>query len=96
VVKRLRRGMVVQELLKQPNNAPVPMEDQVICLYAFREGFFEGCPPDEVQSRMRDLTRRIRTSNPGVVEALVKSRDLTVEVMEGLKHEFARFRNTAV
>ena len=94
VERRLRRGMVVAEILKQINNDPVPMENQVVCLFAFQQGFFETCPPEFVQDRLRELVDRVRTNRPDVLEELVKMKDLTEEIKEALKNEFAKFRNT--
>ena len=96
VEKRLRRGKVVAELLKQPNNAPVPMEEQVVTLYAFREGFFDECMPEDVAVRLEQLLSGIRRNRPELLVELAKIRDLTEEIREGLKHEFARLRNSAV
>jgi F-type H+-transporting ATPase subunit alpha len=94
VERRLRRGMVVAEILKQINNDPVPMENQVVCLFAFQQGFFETCPPEFVQDRLRELVDRVKINRPDVMEELVKMRDLTEEIKEALKNEFAKFRNT--
>jgi F-type H+-transporting ATPase subunit alpha len=95
VEKRLMRGKVVAELLKQPNNAPVPMEEQVVTLYAFREGFFTDCQPGDVHARLQDLLAGIRRDKPELLVELARVKDLTEEIKEGLKHEFAR-RNTVV
>lgn len=96
VEARLMRGKVVAELLKQPNNAPVPMEEQVITLYAFREGFFNDVQPENVHKRLGHLLEGIRRNKPELLVEMAKVKDLTEEIKEGLKHEFARLRNSAV
>lgn len=96
VEKRLRRGRVVAELLKQPGSAPVPMEEQVVTLFAFREGFFNDCAPEDVHARLQGLLTAIRRDRPELLVELAKVRDLTEEIREGLKHEFARFGNPVV
>jgi len=96
VEKRLRRGLTVAELLKQPNNAPVPMEEQVVCLYAFREGFFDDCPPEEVQVRTKALLTAIRTDMPELLAELARIKELTEDIKGRLKNEFARLRNSAI
>ncbi len=94
VEKQLKKGMVVTEILKQPNNNPVPMESQVVCLYAFQQGFFDDCSPELVQQRLLDLTKRVRENRPDIIDELVKTRDLSEGIKEALKDEFARFRNS--
>lgn len=96
VENRLRRGKIVAELLKQTNNAPVSLEEQVITLYAFREGFFDQCQPEEIQPRLKNLIAGIRRDRPELLIEMTKAKDLTEEIKEGLKNEFARNRNSAV
>ena len=96
VEKRLKRGRVVEALLKQPHSEPVPMEDQVITLYAFREGFFDGCPPDDVPPRLSKLISRLRNNKPELIEELVRVKELTGEITEVLDNELAGFGNSAV
>jgi len=96
VEKRLKRGLRVAELLKQPNYAPVPMEDQVACLFAFKEGVFDDCLPEEVQARIKQLLTAIRTNQPDLLPELAKIKELTEDIKGRLKNEFARLRNSAV
>ena len=96
VENRLRRGKIVAELLKQPNNAPVPLEEQVIALYAFKEGFFDNCQPEGVFSQLKSLLSGIHRDKPELLIEMAKVKDLTEEIKEGLKNEFARFRNSTV
>ena len=96
VEKSLKRGRIVTELLKQPNDCPVPMADQVVCLYAFEQGFFEDANPEDVQPMLKKLISRVRHSGNGIIEKLIETRELTEEIKEMLTNEFARFRNTDI
>jgi len=96
VEKRLRKGRVVEELLKQDANAPVPMEDQVIALFAFQNGFFEDTDPADVRGRLTDLIRQVHANCPEAVAELVRTQQLTDTVKEAFHEQLARCAHSAV
>jgi F-type H+-transporting ATPase subunit alpha len=96
VEKRLKRGAVVSALLKQPHSTPIPMEDQVAILYAFREGLFDGRAPTDVPTMIEKLISRLRHADGDVLAKLAETKELTEEIKETLDNEFARFRNTGL
>ncbi|TFH16089.1 MAG: F0F1 ATP synthase subunit alpha [Lentisphaerales bacterium] len=96
VERRLNKGLAVQELLKQLNSRPVPMEEQVVLLYAFRQGVLEGHRPEDIRGVLDAIIKRVKLDKPEVVEELIKVKELTVAMKEALDEEFARFRHTAV
>src|SRR5581483_10299201 len=53
--QQLARGQRLVELLKQPQNSPMPVEDQVISLYAGTGGFLDDIPVGDVQRFEKDL-----------------------------------------
>jgi F-type H+-transporting ATPase subunit alpha len=57
---QLDRGYRLTELLKQPQNAPVPVEEQVLVVYAGTNGWVDGVPVAEVrrfESEVREFFR---------------------------------------
>ncbi|MFY9463250.1 MAG: F0F1 ATP synthase subunit alpha, partial [Candidatus Sungiibacteriota bacterium] len=46
--KRIERGRVLTEILKQPERAPLPFEKQVVLMYAGTNGYFDDVAPTEV------------------------------------------------
>lgn len=96
VEKRLKRGKILEEVLKQDQNSPVPMEEQVIVLYAFENSFLDETQPIDVRSKLRSLIKQIRTSRPDLINNLIEKRQLTDEIKEGLDEQFARFSDSAV
>jgi F-type H+/Na+-transporting ATPase subunit alpha len=57
---QLDRGYRLTELLKQPLNAPLPVEEQIFVIYAGTKGFIDDIPvPDVVrfESELRDFLR---------------------------------------
>ena len=96
VEARLRKGKVLEEVLKQDQNLPVPMEDQVISLFALQHGNLGECEPVDVRPRLDRILKFIRSKAPELVQELVDSRTMTDKIKEGLHEQLARFANTAV
>ncbi|MBA4387811.1 MAG: F0F1 ATP synthase subunit alpha [Verrucomicrobia bacterium] len=96
VEKRLKRGKVLEELLKQDANMPVAMEDQVITLFALQNGFFLECEPVNVRPWLGQLIRQIKTNKPGLISDLIENNKMTDEIREGFNEELKRFSNSAV
>ena len=61
VETRLKKGKCLEELLKQDENKPVVMEDQVLLLFAFEHGFFEKVEPADVKDRMANWLDHIHS-----------------------------------
>jgi len=96
VEKRLLRGKILEEVLKQDQNAPVPMEEQVLALYALQHGFLEETDPADVRERLRLIIDQVRARKPELVAALVENNQLTDEIKEGLDEQLSRFSDSAL
>jgi F-type H+-transporting ATPase subunit alpha len=96
VERRLRRGRVLEEVLKQDANAPVPMEEQVVVLYALQHGFLDRVEPVDVRGRLTRLMHELRTRRPELVRDLIAQRRLTEQIKEGLDEQIARFSDPAL
>jgi F-type H+-transporting ATPase subunit alpha len=96
VQKRLRKGRVLEEVLKQAENRPVPMVDQVMILFALQNGFLDDVEPLEVRDRLNALIEQIRMSRPDLVKELIAGREMTDQIREGLHDELRRFVGSAV
>jgi len=96
VEKRLKRGKVLEELLKQDANHPVAMEDQVLILFALQNKFFENIEPVDVKIVLERLLKFIKTNRPDLIERLIKEHKITDEMKEGLNEQLERFRNTSL
>jgi F-type H+-transporting ATPase subunit alpha len=96
VEKRLQKGKVVAEILKQDKNAPVPVEDQVIVLYALANGFMEELKPDQVGAYQAGVLASVKVARPDLIQALVLKKDLTDEIKEGLHEQLTAYGSRAV
>jgi F-type H+-transporting ATPase subunit alpha len=67
---QLDRGYRLTELLKQPQNAPVPVEEQVLVIYAGTKGWTDSVPVPEVQRFATELIEYFKGNHAGVLDAI--------------------------
>ncbi len=67
---QLDRGYRLTELLKQGLNAPVPVEEQVVVVYAGSEGYVDDVPVSEVQRYETEVRAYFRASHPEILEGI--------------------------
>ena len=96
--KTIDRGQHLMALLKQPQYAPLAMEDQVIALLAAQEGYLETIPVEKVAEYETKLLMEIHTSRPELVEQLRKeqqlSKGLSDQLLEGIEDITGKFRRS--
>ncbi|PDV98707.1 F0F1 ATP synthase subunit alpha [Candidatus Chloroploca asiatica] len=63
---QIERGQRMQELLKQPQYNPLPIEDQVAILYAANNGFLEEIPVAFITTWRDDFLNFLKTAHPEV------------------------------
>jgi F-type H+-transporting ATPase subunit alpha len=65
---QLDRGYRLTELLKQPQNAPVPVEEQVLVIYAGTKGWTDSVPVPEVQRFATELVEYFKGNHATVLD----------------------------
>jgi F-type H+-transporting ATPase subunit alpha len=71
---QLDRGMRLQEVLKQPQYEPMPLEDQVAILYAANNGYLDDVPVEKVTQWKADFLQFLRTAHPELGRAIYENR----------------------
>jgi F-type H+/Na+-transporting ATPase subunit alpha len=67
---QLDRGYRLTELLKQPQNDPVPVEEQVLVVYAGTRGWVDDVPVAEVRRFEREMREFFRANAPAVLATI--------------------------
>jgi len=67
---QLDRGYRLTELLKQGLNQPVPVEEQVLVIFAGSEGFVDEIPVADVQRYETEVRAYFRASHPDILEGI--------------------------
>jgi F-type H+-transporting ATPase subunit alpha len=89
----LNRGARLTELLKQPQFTPMPVEEQVVSLFAGMRGYLDKLAVANVGRFEADLLRLVRAKHQDVLDALRTGGVLTPEIEVKLKailDEFAK------
>jgi F-type H+-transporting ATPase subunit alpha len=81
----LNRGQRLTELLKQPQFAPFPVEEQVVSIYAGTRGYLDKLPVSKVGPFEQALLQTIRASHKEILEGIRKEKALTPDLEGKLK-----------
>jgi F-type H+-transporting ATPase subunit alpha len=76
---QLARGQRLREILKQAQNSPIPVEEQVAIIYTGTKGYLDDLEVKEVGPFVQSLCEYIRTSKPDFIAGIKSSKALTPE-----------------
>ena len=96
---QLERGRRVVEVLKQPQFDPVPVEEQVLVLFAVTEGHMDDIPTEDVKRFERELRDHVRSRHGNVLETIrdtgkMPEGDDLVEAINSFKQTFEASETT--
>jgi F-type H+-transporting ATPase subunit alpha len=94
--KQLARGERLVEILKQPQYAPMPVEHQVMIIFAAVNGYLDDVPATHVRHFEHALHEFMRLSHPDVGQAILAKKQLDDDVTESLKRAILAFKETYV
>ncbi len=92
--QQLGRGQRMQEILKQPQYAPMSLSDQVIVVFAGTNGFADQIPVDKMAAWQTDLLRYMASSYPDIVKELAEKKVITDSIRAQLMQALQTFRDT--
>jgi F-type H+-transporting ATPase subunit alpha len=84
-LQQLRRGSRLIELLKQGQYMPMPVEKQVVSIYAGTNGFLDEIPAEQVQRYEREMLEMMELKNSDLLAAIAEKKDLTDDIVTRLK-----------
>lgn len=82
---RLAKGERIVEVLKQPNSAPVPVEKQVMIMYAVNNSYLKEIDTSDVKDFEKELYSYMDEVKPEVGRSILETKELTKENEETLK-----------
>lgn len=87
---QLERGGRLVELLKQPNYAPFPVEEEVVAVWAGTQGKLDDIPVTDIRRFETEFLQHLRHSHPGLLTAIADGAwdDETVQALDGAITEF--------
>lgn len=93
---RLERGRRLREVLKQSQYEPVPLDDQVMIIYAATHGFADEVELSDMKEWEAALRRFMKVSYPGIGEAILEVGEITEEIDNRLQEALSEFMDTFV
>ena len=82
--EKLAQGERIREILKQPQYQPMPVEYQIIILYAATQKYLLDIPTDRVLDFEKELFDYVQTKYPEIPESIRETKQLSDEMNEKL------------
>ena len=92
----LARGARLTEILKQGQYSPMPIEEQVIVLYAGVNGYLDSVEVKKVVEYEQTLLREIRASAQGLLDEIREAGELNDEIEGKIKDFLGPFTKNFV
>lgn len=93
---QLSRGERIVEVLKQKSDKPMPVEDQVIILYAVIRGYLDDLDLNKIKEFEKEFINYMHLSHPDVSRSISETKDLLPEVEEQLVKAILNFKRLYV
>ncbi len=90
----LARGARLTELLKQAQFSPMPVEEQVVSIFAGVRGYLDRIAIAEIGRFERQLLSEIKSKAPGILEAIRTEKALSDDTQGKLKEFMDSFAKT--
>lgn len=90
-LQQLRRGARLLEVMKQPQYSPVPVEDQIVVIYAASTGFMDELPVESIKKYETELLEFVHAGHADIIEGLRVKKALTDEIVANLNATLKSF-----
>src|SRR6195256_843274 len=84
--QQLARGQRMVELLKQGQYQPLPVEKQILIIYAGTSGALDDLPVEQIRDFEKELYKYVDTTNPGILNTIMEKKVLD----DALKADLSR------
>ena len=91
---KLAQGERIKEILKQPQYKPMPVEKQVVIIYAATRRYLLDIPVDRILEFESGLFEFVATKYPEIFEKIRTEKKLSDELEEALKKAITEFKET--
>ncbi|EJE7234657.1 TPA: F0F1 ATP synthase subunit alpha [Clostridium botulinum] len=92
-VKRLEKGKRLVEILKQPQYRPMPVEKEVIILYAVVNNHLSDIPVNKIKAFEEELFKYMDTHYREIEKEILEKKQLTDELKSKLDKAINDFKN---
>ncbi|TMJ68518.1 MAG: F0F1 ATP synthase subunit alpha, partial [Alphaproteobacteria bacterium] len=90
----LARGSRLTEMLKQPQFSPVPVDEQVVSIFAGTRGYLDTIAVPDVGRFESSMLRELRSTRPELLTAIRSEQEISPEVEKALSEFLDAFVKT--
>ncbi len=87
----LERGARLTELLKQPVYHPMPVEDQVVSIFAGVNGYLDNIALKDIKTFEQKALESLKTNHKQLLQEIVQNKEISEELKTKLKSFFDEF-----
>lgn len=92
--EQLERGQRITEILKQPQYLPMPLEQQVMIIYAVTNDYLDDVEVEEVRGWEDAFHLFMKENHPEIGESIAREKTLSDEVAMALRKAIEEFKAT--
>ena len=92
--RQLERGRRMQELLKQPQYQPVPLDKQVVSIWSVNNGLVDKVPVGDVKAWEAQMHAYLDANHPEIGQSIMSSKDISNEIQDALRLAISDFNQT--
>ncbi len=89
---QLNRGRRLTEILKQGQFSPVPVEKQVLIIFAGVNGYLDDLAVEDIKKFEADLYKYAETAHPGVLSSIREKKELNDDIKGTVKSLITEFK----
>jgi F-type H+-transporting ATPase subunit alpha len=93
-LNQLNRGRRLVEVLKQPQYQPLPVEKQVVIIYAATNGYLDSIPVEQLRAYEVELYKFLETRKASLMSSLQKEKAITDPIKAELNAALEEFGKT--
>ncbi|MGH7832540.1 MAG: F0F1 ATP synthase subunit alpha, partial [Candidatus Binatia bacterium] len=90
--RQLNRGSKLVEILKQGQYDPLPVEKQILIIYAGTNGFVDHLPVSAIKKYEQELFAFVESKYPELLQEIVQKRELNDELRQKMNKVLEEFK----
>jgi F-type H+-transporting ATPase subunit alpha len=91
---QIDRGQRITEVLKQPQFVPMPLERQVMVLYAAINAYIDDVPVNKIADFETSFYAFMEARYPKIGRTIIKEKDISIETEKALKDAICEFKKS--
>lgn len=91
---QIERGKRMVELLKQDQYQPMPVEDQILVIFAGTQGYLDDIPVEQVKAFEEGFLRFVKAERPELRKEIKEKKELTDELKQKIVDAITTFKKS--